>query len=158
MILSWIYSSLTPGIMAHIIGHTTSYSTWIALEKIFSSSSRARVMQLRLELQTTKKGSMSMIDYMMKIKCASDSLAVIGEPVSEQDQIMNMLGGLGAYYNAMVAAINTRDDKISLEAIHNVLLSFEHRLEQQNSVEDASNMTANFASSNNRGGGNRRSN
>ncbi|KAL5570298.1 hypothetical protein UlMin_026873 [Ulmus minor] len=121
-----------------IIGHTTSYSAWIALEKIFSSSSRAR------------KGSMSMIDYLMKIKCASDSLAAIGEPVSEQDQIMNLLGGLGADYNAMVTAINTRDDKISLEAVHSMLLSFEHRLEQQNSVEDASNMTANLASSNNR--------
>ncbi|KAL5552189.1 hypothetical protein UlMin_002365 [Ulmus minor] len=144
--------------MAHIIGHTTSYSAWIALEKIFSSSSRARVMQLRLELQMTKKGSMSMIDYLMKIKCASDSLAAIGEPVSEQDQIMNLLGGLGADYNAMVTAINTRDEKISLEAVHSMLLSFEHRLEQKNSVEDASNMTANLASSNNRGGGTQRSN
>ncbi|KAL5556870.1 hypothetical protein UlMin_039106 [Ulmus minor] len=102
MILSWIYSSLTPKIMAQIIGHTTSHSAWIALENIFSSSSRARVMQLRLELQTTKKGSMPMIDYLMKIKCASNSLAAIGELVSEQDQIMNLLGGLGADYNAML--------------------------------------------------------
>ena len=43
-ILSWIYSSLTLGIMAQIIGHTTSHSTWVALERIFSSSSRARIM------------------------------------------------------------------------------------------------------------------
>ena len=42
-------------------------------------------MQLRLELQSTKKGSMSMIDYIMKIKGAADNLATIGEPVSEQD-------------------------------------------------------------------------
>ena len=39
MILSWIYSSLTLEIMAQIIGHKPSHSTWIALEKIFSSSS-----------------------------------------------------------------------------------------------------------------------
>ena len=39
MILSWIYSSLTPKIIALIICHTTSYSTWIILEKIFLSSS-----------------------------------------------------------------------------------------------------------------------
>ena len=42
-ILSWIYSSLTPGIMAQIIGHNTSHSAWNALESIFSSSSRARI-------------------------------------------------------------------------------------------------------------------
>ncbi|KAL5574968.1 hypothetical protein UlMin_016667 [Ulmus minor] len=125
-ILSWIYSSLTP----------------------------ARIMQLRLELQSTKKGSMAMIDYIMKIKGAADNLAAIGEPVLEQDQVMNLLGGLGSDYNAVVTAINIRDDKISLEAIHSMLLAFEHRLEQQSSIEQLSTMSANYASSsNNRGGG-----
>ena len=49
MILSWIYSSLTPEIMGQIIGYQTSYEAWFALEKIFSASSKAWVMQLRLE-------------------------------------------------------------------------------------------------------------
>ena len=92
-ILSWIYSSLTPTIMAQIIGYNTSHVTWTALEKTFSSSSKARIMQLRLELQSTKKGSSSMIDYIMKVKGAADNLAAIGEPVQEQDQVMNLLAG-----------------------------------------------------------------
>ncbi|KAG6752025.1 hypothetical protein POTOM_044241 [Populus tomentosa] len=128
-ILSWIYSSLTPPIMAQIIGYHSSHCAWNALEKTFSSSSRARIMQLRLELQFTKKGSMTMIDYIMKVKAAADSLAAIGEPVFE-------------------------DDKISIEAVHSMLLAFEHRLEQQSSIEQISAMTANYASSSsNRGGG-----
>jgi hypothetical protein len=53
------------------------------LEKTLSSSSRARIMQLRLELQSTKKGSLSMIDYIIKVKEVADSLVAIGEPVSE---------------------------------------------------------------------------
>ncbi|KAG6743525.1 hypothetical protein POTOM_052224 [Populus tomentosa] len=153
-ILSWIYSSLTPPIMAQIIGHNSSHCAWKALEKTFSSSSRARIMQLRLELQSTKKGSMTMIDYIMKVKAAADSLVAIREPVSEQDQVMNLLGGLGSDYNAVVTAINIRDDKISIEAIHSMLLAFEHRLEQQSSIEQISTMTANYASSSsNRGSG-----
>ena len=85
MILNQIYSSLTPKIMAQIIGHTTSHWAWLALEKIFSSSSRARIMQLQLELQTTKKGSISMMDSLMKLKSFADSLVAIGENVSERD-------------------------------------------------------------------------
>ncbi|KAG6754633.1 hypothetical protein POTOM_040425 [Populus tomentosa] len=77
-------------------------SAWNALEKTFSSSSRARIMQLRLELQSVKKGSLSMIDYIIKVKRAVDSLAAIGEPVFEQDQVMNLLGGLGSDYNAPI--------------------------------------------------------
>ena len=108
-------------------------------------------MQLKLELQTTKKGSMLMIDYIMKIKGAADNLAAIGEPISEQDQVMNLLGGFGSDYNPVVTAINIRDDKISLAAIHSMLLAFEHCLEQQSLIEQ---MFANYvSSSNNRGGG-----
>ncbi|RVX15771.1 Retrovirus-related Pol polyprotein from transposon RE1 [Vitis vinifera] len=157
-ILSWLYSSLTPAIMAQIIGHNSSHFAWNALEKTFSSSSRARIMQLRLELQSTKKGSLSMIDYITKVKRATDSLAAIGEPVSEQDQVMNLLGGLGSDYNAVVTAINIRDDKISIEAVHSMLLAFEHRLEQQSSIEQFSPISANYASSSNSRGGGRRYN
>ncbi|KAG6735682.1 hypothetical protein POTOM_061670 [Populus tomentosa] len=153
-ILSWIYSSLTLAIMAQIIGHNSSHCVWKALEKTFSSSSRARIMQLRLELQSTKKGSMTMIDYIMKVKAVVDNLATIGEPVSKQDQVMNLLGGLGSDYNVDVTVINIRDDTISIEAVHNMLLAFEHRLEQQSTIEEISTMSANYASSsNNRGGG-----
>jgi len=43
---------------------------------------------------------------------------------------MNPLGGLGSDYNAVVTAINIRDDKIFIEAVHSMLLAFEHRVEQ----------------------------
>ena len=112
--------------MAQIIGYNTSHAAWTALEKTFSSSSKARIMQLRLELQSTKKGSSSMIDYIMKVKGAADNLATIGEPVQERDQVMNLLAGLGSDYNAVVTAINIRDDKISIETVHSMLLAFEH--------------------------------
>ncbi|KAL5571074.1 hypothetical protein UlMin_020671 [Ulmus minor] len=106
-----------------------SNSARIALEKNLSSSLHARIMQLRLQLQTTKNNSMSMIEYIMKLKSFSDSLTAIGEPVSEQDQIMNLLEGLGADYNAVVASINVRDNQFSIEVVHSLLLSFEHHLE-----------------------------
>ena len=44
MILSWIYSSITPKIMGHIIGYQTSHATWFALENIFSTLSKAQIM------------------------------------------------------------------------------------------------------------------
>ena len=64
----------------------------------------------------------------MKVKWDANSLATIGEPIFEQDQVMNLLGGLNFDYNAVVIAINIRGDKISVEAIHNILLAFENRL------------------------------
>ena len=95
-----------------------------------------------------------MIDYIIKVKGVADYLAAIGELVLEQDQVMNLLGGLGSNYNALVTAINIRDDKISIESVHSMLLAFKHRLEQQSSIDQISTMSACYtSSSNNRGGG-----
>ena len=49
MILSWLYSTLTQDIMSRIIGSQSFHEAWVALKRIFSASSKARVMQLRLE-------------------------------------------------------------------------------------------------------------
>ena len=88
IMLSWIYSTLTLEIMGQIVGFQTSHAAWTALEKIFSTSSKARAMQLRLEFQTIRKGSLSMMEYILEIKNISNNLATIGESVSERDQIL----------------------------------------------------------------------
>ena len=82
---SWIYSSLAPEIMWQIIGYQTSHVAWFTLEKIFSASSKAWIMQLRLEFQTTRKGSFLMIEYILKAKNLADYLAAMGEPITERD-------------------------------------------------------------------------
>ena len=85
-----------------------------------------------------------MIEFIMKIKSLSDSLAAIGEPVSDPDQTMNLLAGLGSDYNAVVTSISTRDTQLSLDDVHSLLLTFENRLEQHNFVDETGIMFANF--------------
>ena len=63
-----LYSTLTPGIMSQIVGCQTSYEAWTSLQKIFAASSKARIMQLRLEFQTGRKGGNSMMEYILKMK------------------------------------------------------------------------------------------
>ena len=41
--------------MSQIIGINTAHEIWIALEQNFLVTSMARIMQLRLQLQTAKK-------------------------------------------------------------------------------------------------------
>ena len=77
LILSWIYSTLTPDIMSQIVGYETSHEAWIALERIFSASSKARIMQLRFEFQTIKKGDDTTMEYILKVKTITDNLAAI---------------------------------------------------------------------------------
>ena len=117
--------------MGQIVGFQTPHDAWMALHKIFSASSKARILQLRLEFQTAKKGADPMLEYILKIKTISDNLAAIGELVKETDHILQLLGGLGSEYNSIVASLTAREDDLSLHSIHSILLTHEQRLNHQ---------------------------
>ncbi|RVW21555.1 Retrovirus-related Pol polyprotein from transposon RE1 [Vitis vinifera] len=131
MVLSWLYSMLTPDIMGQIVGFQTSHDAWMALHKIFSTSSKARILQLRLVFQTAKKGVDPMLEYILKIKTISDNLVAIGEPVKETNHILQLLGGLGSEYNSIVASLIAREDDLSLHSVHSILFTHEQRLNHQ---------------------------
>ena len=45
-----------------------------------------------------------MIDYIMKLKHLVDNLTAIGEPVHDRDHDLQLLSGLSADYNPVVAS------------------------------------------------------
>ena len=102
-------------------------------------------MQLRLEFQTTRKGSLTMMEYILKLKSLADNLAAIREPVTDRDQILKLLGGLRANYNSIVAFLTAREDEMSLHSVHSILLTHEQRLSFQNSVIEDNVIFANLA-------------
>ena len=87
LILSWIYSTLTTVIMSQIVGYESSHEAWIALQRIFSASSKAQIMQLGFEFQTIKKGGDTMMEYILNVKTITDNLAAIVEPIKERYKI-----------------------------------------------------------------------
>ena len=55
----------------------------------------AQIIELRIQIQTIKKGSQTAQDYLRRIKFQSDQLAAAGEPVTDKDLGLYTLGGLG---------------------------------------------------------------
>lgn len=68
-VLSALLSSLTEEILSHVIFMSTSREVWLALKAMFSSRSRARTMQISLQLSTLQKKDLSVTDYFLKVKC-----------------------------------------------------------------------------------------
>nr|CDH30699.1 putative Ty1-copia-like retrotransposon [Cercis chinensis] len=145
LVMSWIYSSLTEQMMTQIMAYNSACEIWTALRESYASASRARIMELRLQLQTTRKGGLSVMDYMLRIQHICDHLRAIGESVSIDDQVMAVLAGLGSEYNPIVASITSRLDSISVQALQSYLETYEKRLEIQNSVEQHIPLQANAA-------------
>lgn len=128
LILSTLMSSLTKGVLAQIVNHTTSAAVWRALDETFSSWSRAKIVQIRTQLTMATKGSKSATEYFLFIKKLTDELAVAGQPLSCEDVITYVLAGLGHEYDSFVALISAHTDTVTIEEIYSLLLTIEARL------------------------------
>lgn len=122
-------SSLSESILILMVGLSISREIWEALEVNFSSQSKARLMQYKLQLQTLKKGSSPMREYLNKIKTCYDLLALAGQRISEEDQVLHILASLGPEYDPMIVTITSKADIGSVKDVQALLLSFEFRME-----------------------------
>jgi uncharacterized membrane protein YgcG len=145
LLLSILVSTISESLVPSLVGRSSSHDVWLTLEKMFSSQSRARVMQTRYHLATLKKGNMSIPDYFQKAKSYADLLASIGQPIHDNDLITQILAGLPSDYNDLVTSINTRLEDMPIDELFGHLLTHELRLEQQATVPDLSIPMANLA-------------
>ncbi|XP_012846718.1 PREDICTED: uncharacterized protein LOC105966675 [Erythranthe guttata] len=95
LILSTINSSLTEEVLAQVYQSETSHAIWLALQTCFASQSRAKVVQVRSQLATSRKGHLSATDYFVQIKKIADQLSMAGQALTSDDIITYILAGLG---------------------------------------------------------------
>ncbi|KAF6134584.1 hypothetical protein GIB67_022324 [Kingdonia uniflora] len=131
ILLGWLLSSLSRTTLAQVVGLSTSRAIWDALQKHYASKARARIMQLRRELQTMHKGSKPMKDYFLHAKELTDSLAASGHPMSDSDLQQIILSGLDNAYDAIVTMLTTTMADITMDDFYAHLIAFDMRLEAQ---------------------------
>ena len=55
LFISWLRSFMSEGILSSIAQYNTTSSVWKALERMFASQSKARLLQHKSQLQMTKE-------------------------------------------------------------------------------------------------------
>ena len=129
LIMSTLLSSLTEGVLTQVVGCTTSRDLWMALERMFTSQSQARIMQIHYQLATAKKGGSSISDYFQKFKGLADTLAAAGQPLNDFEIVSYLLAGLGPEYDPFVMSVTTCVDPFSFDEPYGHLLEHKNRLE-----------------------------
>ncbi|XP_042027284.1 uncharacterized protein LOC121774483 [Salvia splendens] len=132
-VTAWLLSSLSEGALGLVVGLRSSRDIWSALETNFASRSTAKIMQYRQQMQNLKKDSLSMSEYIGKMRSYFDLLGSVRCRISEDEQVMHILGGLGQEYDPAVCAISSRSDSWSLRDTTAFLLIFVSRMETMRS-------------------------
>ena len=74
---------MSESMIVHVISYISSFQIWTLLERLFATNSRAKMLQLRLQLQSTKKGSLSINDYFLKMRSIVENLAAAIQLISK---------------------------------------------------------------------------
>ncbi|KAK6129825.1 hypothetical protein DH2020_036411 [Rehmannia glutinosa] len=129
LLASWILSSLSQSMLILMVGLTTAKDIWQTIETHFASQYQAKLLQYNLKLQTLRKENLSMRDYLGKMKGCFDLLASAGERLSEKDQVLHILAGLGSEYNVVMVSATSRLEPLSVVEIQSLLISYVTRFE-----------------------------
>jgi gag-polypeptide of LTR copia-type len=128
LILVWLFNFISPSIPAQVINCETSVCLWQQFHQLHTSQSLTHVLELKLQLQTSKKGGSTCRQYLQHMQSIADCLRNIGSDISEQDLILYTLQGLGSDFDNFVTAVSMRSGSLTMVELHNLLLSHEARL------------------------------
>ncbi|KAL5811844.1 hypothetical protein ACOSQ3_026794 [Xanthoceras sorbifolium] len=134
ILLCWFLSTISPSVLGQVTQCKTAIEAWSKLKRVYSQQSMAKILQLRQQLQTTKKRSDSMADFILKIKNIGDLLLTVGEELNEKDLLLSLMGGIGHEYDPVIILIANQHKTMSLEDAQFMLLMHEQRIEQLNSA------------------------
>lgn len=143
-LLCWLLSTLREQVLSAVIGAKSSLDVWQILSTQFGTRSRSRVLYLRAQIQTIRKGSMNFHEYYTKMKSTMDALRASGNNMSDDDFALCLLAGLGSEYDSIITTINVRSENTTLSDAYGMLLSHENRIEYQHSISRM-DYQANFA-------------
>lgn len=107
-----------------------------------------------MDLQFLKKGNESIQKYFHRVKTLAHQLTIAAHPVSYNDLVLYILGGLPSEYGPFRISISTRVEVVTLSDLLGYLLAEEFHIGQDASPSDISPIAnlANRASTNNHGG------
>nr|KYP75308.1 hypothetical protein KK1_008029 [Cajanus cajan] len=124
---------MTEGVATQLLHCETSKELWEGAQSLVGAHTRSRVTLLKTEFHSSRKGSMKMEEYLIKMKLLADSLKLAGSPISNTDLITQTLAGLDINYNAIIVQLSDKNDLTWID-MQAQLLTFENRLEQLNSL------------------------
>ena len=101
---------------------------WDVLRNNFERETLANKLFLKMQYFRMEMGEgTSMESHLKLMKEITDRLAAIGSPISEEDQVVTLLGSLSSSYSTLVTALEARVDDVKLDFVQQALIHEEQK-------------------------------
>ena len=127
--LELIVLSVEPSLL-YLIGHPEDpVEVWKKLSEIFQKKTWANKLDLRRKLYTLQlKDGESIQKHIKEMTEIFESLAVIGDPVAEEDRVVQLLASLPDSFKMLVTALEANPEVPKMEIVTERLLHEERKL------------------------------
>jgi hypothetical protein len=126
-LLSGLLSSMTEEVLHDVVDDASAKDAWDSVQKRFASSTRARTVQIRVELATCKKHDMTAADFFHKVRGLATKLAAANAALRDDEILAYLFAGLPAEYDLFVTAMTTLPAAPTLDDVFAHLVAFEAR-------------------------------
>ena len=127
-LFSLISSTLSPSAISLVMGQTTASGIWKIIVNRYTSVSRSSIVNLKRELNSIKKNSDSVTEYLQKIKEARDRLVSVGVNIDDEEILHIVLQGLSSDFHSFTSAMLTKNELVSFEELHTLMKTEEDLL------------------------------
>ena len=127
-LFSLISSTLSPSIISLVMGQTSASRIWKIIVNNYTSISRSSIVTLKRELNSIKKNSDSVTNYLQKIKKARNKLVSVGVHINDEEILHIVLQGLPSEFHCFISAILTKNEAIRFEELHTLMKTEEDLL------------------------------
>jgi hypothetical protein len=104
-VLSYLLTFVLRDILVQVVALPSAIEVRRHIETSFASQSRARVINTRMALATTEKGSSTVAEYIAKMKALADDMTSAGKKLDDEELSSYILAGLDSEYNGVVSSI-----------------------------------------------------
>ncbi|KAK9096480.1 hypothetical protein Sjap_021977 [Stephania japonica] len=81
--LGWLISAISKEVASAVVGAKNAREAWRNIEDHCGSYSRAQIQVYKRQIQSNKKGSRSISEYVLHMKELADNLAIAGAPMNK---------------------------------------------------------------------------
>ncbi|KAI3764159.1 hypothetical protein L2E82_14162 [Cichorium intybus] len=147
IVLQWIYGTISNDLLHTILKpNTTASQAWSALENIFQDNQSTRAVYLDSKFVSTRLDQHPNISsYCQAMKMLVDQLANVGNPVSNQRLVLQVIAGLNESYEGLAMIIQQTTPLPDFYDVRSKLIMEEARKAHQAAASAASPISGNSA-------------
>ncbi|XP_062191326.1 uncharacterized protein LOC133895169 [Phragmites australis] len=130
-IVNWMYTTISNEVLDLVMcPYNTAYDVWVAIKDLFHDIRLTCVVYLEAKFCSVFQGDMSTLQYCSNFKTLVDTLRDVGQPVHEENQVLNLLWGMNTKFRHAIPIITSKDPLPSLLFVRSSLLLEELQLSQ----------------------------